>query len=102
MPNCKLTIKILKQHLEISSDVERFIVDGESPRIRCQRILNFLVVQLDATRDYKSFCCLFKMISVMPDLPDKLRTGMMIIMIIVVECNVIEVLGIMEVYLFLP
>ncbi|XP_065900591.1 uncharacterized protein [Dysidea avara] len=75
MPNCKLTIKILKQHLEISSDVERFIVDGESPRIRCQRILNFLVVQLDATRDYKSFCCLFKMISVMPDLPDKLRTA---------------------------
>ncbi|XP_065894258.1 uncharacterized protein [Dysidea avara] len=73
MPNCKLTIKILKQHLEVSSDVESFIVNGESSRIRCQRIINLLLVQLDTTRDYKNFCNLFNMISVMTDLPDKLR-----------------------------
>jgi len=78
IPNCKLTIKILKQHLEIPSDVESFIVNGESSRIRCQRIINLLLVQLDTTRDYKHFCYLFNMISVMTDLSDKLRTGIQI------------------------
>ena len=78
IPNCKLTIKILKQHLEIPSDVESFIVNGESSRIRCQRIINLLLVQLDTTRDYKHFCYLFNKISVMTDLTDKLRTGMTI------------------------
>jgi len=62
IPNCKLTIKILKQHLEIPSDVESFIVNGESSRIRCQRIINLLLVQLDSTRDYKQFISLFNQI----------------------------------------
>ena len=75
IPNCKLTIEILKQHLEIPSDVESYIVNGESSRIRCQRIINLLLVQLDTTRDYKQFCDLFNMISIMIDLPDKLRKG---------------------------
>jgi len=75
IPNCKLTIKILKQHLEISSDVENFVLNGESSTIRCQRIINLLLVQLDTARKCKHFCDLFDMISVIPDLPDKLRTG---------------------------
>jgi len=75
IPNCKLTIKILKQHLEIPSDVESFIINGESSRIRCQRIINLLLVQLDTTRDYKNFCYVFNMITVMTDLPNKLKTG---------------------------
>ena len=80
IPNCKLTINILKQHLEISIDVESFIVNGESSRIRCQRIINLLLVYLDTTRDYKRFCCLFNMISIMSDLSDKLiRTGMILL-----------------------
>ena len=79
IPNYKVAVKVLKQHLDIPSDVESFIVDGESSRIRCQRVLNLLLVQLDTTRDYKHFCYLFNMISVMTDLPDKLRAGMMII-----------------------
>ena len=76
MPNCKLTIKILKPHLEIPSDVESFILNGESSRISCQRIINLLLVELDITRDYKQFCHLFNLISVMTDLTDKLRAGM--------------------------
>jgi len=75
IPNCKLTIKILKQHLEITSDAERFIVSEDNLRVRCQRIINFLLVWLDTKRDYKQFCYLFNMITVMVDLPDKLRTG---------------------------
>ncbi|XP_065894612.1 uncharacterized protein [Dysidea avara] len=72
IPNCKLTIKILKQHLEIPSDVESFIVNGESSRIRCQRVINLLLVQLDTTSNYEHFCHLFNTISVMRGLPDKL------------------------------
>jgi len=75
IPNCKLTIKILKQHFEIPSDVESFVVNGKSTRIRCQRIINLLLVQLDNTRDYKQFCHFFNIISVMTDLTDKLSEG---------------------------
>jgi len=75
IPNCKLTTKILKQNLEIPGDVESFIVNGESSRIRCQRIINLLIVQLDATKDCKYFCDLFNMISVTTDLTDKLKMG---------------------------
>ena len=89
IPNCKLTIKTLKQHLEIPSDVESFIVNGETSRIRCQRIINLLLIQLDTTRDYKHFCYLFNMISVMTDLPYKLRTGIYGDNMIVVLCNAI-------------
>ena len=46
-------------------------MSGESSRIRCQRIINLLLVQLDTTRDYKHFCYLFNMISVITVLPDK-------------------------------
>ncbi|XP_065894594.1 uncharacterized protein [Dysidea avara] len=74
IPNCKLTIKILKRLIKIPSDVESFIINGESLRIRCQRVINLLLVQLDATRDYKHFCYLFNMISVMPSITNKLRT----------------------------
>jgi len=75
IPNCELTIKILKPHLNIPSDVESFVINGENPRIRCQRIINLLLVQLDTTRNYKHFCYLFTMISVITDLPSEQRTG---------------------------
>jgi len=78
IPNCKLTIKLLKQHIEITSDAERFIVNGKSLRIRCQRIINLLLVQLNTTKDYKQFCYLFNMITIMADLSDKLRRGQLI------------------------
>jgi len=88
IPNCKLTITILKQHLEIPSDVESSIVNEGSSRIRCQRIINLLLAQLDTTRDYKQFCDLFNKVSVMTDITDKLRTGMIItVMISLVVCN---------------
>jgi len=75
IPNCKLTIKILKQHLEISSDVENFIVDGENSRIRCQRIINLLLLQLNKIKDYEQLRSLLNKISVVETLPDKLNSG---------------------------
>lgn len=76
IPNCKLTIKTLKQHVEMPHGVENFIVSGECSRIRCQRIIDFLLVHLDATKNHEQFCRLFDRISIIADLPDKLRAGM--------------------------
>jgi len=61
--------------MEITSDAERFIVSEDNLRIRCQRVINFLLVWLDSKRDCKQFCYLFNMITVMTNLLDKLRTG---------------------------
>jgi len=76
IPNCGLTIKTLKQHVEISNDVENFIINGETSRMRCQRIINFLLVRLDTSRNHNQFCDLFDTISISTDLPHRLRTGM--------------------------
>jgi len=72
IPNCKLTIKILKQHLEISSDEENHILGGETLRVRCQRILNLLLVQLDSKPNHSNFSYLFNKISVLNSLPDEM------------------------------
>ena len=76
IPNCKLTVKTLKLHVEIPSNVENFVINGETSRIRCQRIINFLLVQLDTTRNYNQFCNLLDKISIAADLSEKLRAGM--------------------------
>jgi len=75
IPNCKLTVNILKENLEISDNTKDYILEGDNPRIRCQRVLNLLIVNLDRERDYMQFCFLYNMISVMTDLPYKLITG---------------------------
>ena len=76
IPNCKLTIGILKEHLEISDDVKDYILEGSNLRIKCQRIINLLIFYLDRERDYKQFCYLFNLISVLTDLPHRLTAGM--------------------------
>ena len=53
IPNCKLTISTLKQHLEISDDVKDYILEGSNLRIKCQRIINLLIFYLDRERDYR-------------------------------------------------
>ena len=60
--------------MKIPNNVESFIVSGEAPRIRCQRIINLLLLQLDTTGDYSQFCHLFNMISVTIDLADSTST----------------------------
>ena len=75
IPNCKLTINILKEHLEITDDTKNYILAGGNPRIKCQRVLNLLIIHLDRERDYMQFCYLFNIISVMTDLPYRLIAG---------------------------
>ena len=71
--------------------MENYILSGKNPRIRCQRILNLLIVHLDTERDYLQFCHLINMISVMTThLSHRLSTGMYILWIYVC-CSTVTV-----------
>ena len=75
IPNCKLTVNILKHQMNISSEVEVYILSGENSRLKCQRVVQFLLVCLDNERCYLKFCCQLSTVSVLSDLPYKLIRG---------------------------
>ena len=76
IPNCKLTINTLRQHISISDNIEQYIVGAASRRASCQRLINFLLTHLYSEKDYMQFCYLLSVISVMTDLPYRLTVGM--------------------------
>ena len=75
IPNCKLTINTLRQHISISDDIEQYIVGAASHRTSCQRLINFLLTHLYSEKDYMQFCYHLSIISVMTDLPNRLIAG---------------------------
>ena len=75
IPNCKLTINTLRQHISISDDIEQYIVGAASHRTSCQRLINFLLTHLYSEKDYMQFCYHLNIISVMTDLPNRLIAG---------------------------
>ena len=75
IPNCKLTIKILRHHFTITDQVEQYILSGDSRRLCCQRVMNVLLVHLDIVKDHHQFCDWFDSVSVMGSLIDKIKTG---------------------------
>ena len=75
IPNCKLTINTLRQHISISDNIEQYIVGAASHRTSCQRLINFLLTHLYSEKDYVQFCYHLYIISVMTDLPYRLITG---------------------------
>ena len=75
IPNCKLTINTLRQHISISDNIEQYIVGAASHRTSCQRLIDFLLSHLYSEKDHKQFCYLLSIVSVMTDLPDRLITG---------------------------
>ena len=75
IPNCKLTINTLRQHISISDNIEQYIVGAASHRTNCQRLINFLLTRLYSEKNYMQFCYLLYIISVMADLPYRLITG---------------------------
>ena len=75
IPNCKLTLHTLRQHISISNNIEQYIVGAASHRIRCQRLINFLLTHLNSGKDYMQFCYYLNTISVMTDLPYRLIAG---------------------------
>ena len=78
MPNSKLVIKTLRQHISISDNIEEYIMGATSHRTSCQRVTNFLLTHLYSEKDYVQFCYLLSIISAMTDLPSRLETGMYI------------------------
>ncbi|XP_065889566.1 uncharacterized protein [Dysidea avara] len=72
IPNPRLSINILSQHINISRSVAQYIIDGSSRRVRCQRIINVLLVNLNSVRDYMQFCFQLNTISALTDLPCKM------------------------------
>lgn len=76
IPNPKVTITALSQHLSIDGIVVKYIYDGSTRRIQCQRILNFLLVNLETgVQDYMQFCYCFSKVSVLTKLPYKMIAG---------------------------
>ena len=78
IPNCKLTINTLRQHISISDNIEQYIVGAAGHRTSCQRLINFLLTHLYSEKDYMQFCYLLYIVSV-TDLPYRLITGTHII-----------------------
>ena len=79
IPNCKLTINTLRQHITISDNVEKYIVGAASHRTSCQRLINFLLTRLHLVKDYMQFCYHLNIISVMTDLPYRLIAGIILL-----------------------
>jgi len=76
IPNCTLTIAVLKKHIDISNWEESYIHSGISLRARCQRVINVLLVYLEKEDGILvKFCSLFNKISVLSDISNKLTTG---------------------------
>ena len=79
IPNCKLTINTLRQHITISDNVEKYIVGAASHRTSCQRLINFLLTRLYSVKDYMQFCYHLNIISVMTNLPYRLIAGILLL-----------------------
>ena len=79
IPNCKLTINTLRQHISISDNIEQHIVGAASHRTSCQRLINFLLTRLYCDKDYMQFCYHLNIISVMTDLPYRLIEGTLLL-----------------------
>ena len=79
IPNCSITIARLHQHISIPDNVEKHILSGTSRRNRCQRLLDYLLVQLDTDRNYMQFCYYLSIVSVMTNLPYRMIAGQLFI-----------------------
>ena len=59
----------------MSKDVECYISTGTSTNICVQRLLNFLLVNLDTEKDYMKFCVVINSISVLTNLSYRMIAG---------------------------
>ena len=80
-----MTIGILREHCEVASDVEQYILNGGSARLRCQQLLNFLLVRLSESKDYMEFYKFIQLTSVLSNLSVRMISGTY--NTIICECN---------------
>ena len=91
IPNCKLTISTLRQHIYISDDIEQYILSAENRRTSCQRLINFLLTRLYSEKDYIQFCYHLSIISVMNDLPYRLIAGKVLLIFVLLCTQLIHI-----------
>ena len=75
IPNCRINLPILYQYYTVSRDVENYVLTGTTAKVRVQRLLNFLLVNLDNEKDSMKFCVVINSISVMTNLPYRMIAG---------------------------
>ena len=75
IPNCRITLPILRQYYTVNRDVEDYILTGTTAKVCVQRLLNFLLVSLDNEKDHMKFCVVINSISVMTNLSYRLIAG---------------------------
>ena len=79
MPNCKLSVEILRHYYRTSQQVISFILNGSNVRIRNQRLLTFLLTEFEKDYDILRFCAVIEQLIQLPELrriADKLRNGL--------------------------
>ena len=69
MPRCGVTIDKIRDHCDLSVEVEKHILEGSCTRTRCRRLLNFMLENLYADKDYMKFCYLLFISTVLTDFP---------------------------------
>ncbi|XP_065910436.1 uncharacterized protein [Dysidea avara] len=76
MPNCKLSVEVLRRHYHISSEVISFICSGRTIRICNQRVLTFLLTEFEKDYNISKFLSIVEQLIQLPDLRrmiDRLR-----------------------------
>ena len=79
MPNCKLSVEILRRYYRVSREVISFILSGSNMRICNQRLLTFILTEFDKDYDILRFCAVVEQLIQLPELrriADKLRNGL--------------------------
>ena len=84
MPNCKLSVEVLRRHYHISSEVISFICSGRTIRICNQRVLTFLLTEFEKDYNISKFLSIVEQLIQLPDLRrmiDRLRDGLAMLII---------------------
>lgn len=92
MPNCKLSVDILKRYYRVSQNVITFILSGRNMRICNQRLLTFILNEFVKDYDFLRFCVVIENLIQLPELrkiADKFRNGLFKhdLMIIMMYCS---------------
>jgi len=66
IPNCKVTLAVVRQYYSIGDAIEKYISSGLTARVRLKRVLNFLLVSLDRDKCYEKFASILNAATVIP------------------------------------
>ena len=86
MPNCKLSVEVLRRHYHISSETISYICNGRTIRICNQRVLTFLLTEFEKDNNISKFFFIMKQLVQLPDLRrniDQLRDGLAVLIMLV-------------------